>query len=255
MQPRSLQQVLSELDTVYNPQIESVRKRQALIPGQIKSEEAGLQAKQTQAFDDILGGARRRGLGFSGIPLGEQARYTSTEYLPTLARLRQSGREQAMSLEDAILGIQERRGTQAQGIYQAEQDRALAARQAAAQQASLRSLFNTPPPASKPATPKVDAYANVNKGNANNAIHALLNSGNLGLIQKTIAAITKSAQAGNLYDKYKLELLDAVTRGDNNAAYDPSYAKLLRDAATYKVPQRTPYQQTGKGSQISWWPF
>lgn len=146
---RTLDQILAELAPVYNPQIQSVQKRQAMIPGQIKAEEQGLQAKQTQAFDDILGGARRRGLGFSGIPLGEQARYTSTEYLPALARLRQSGREQAMSLEDAILGIQERRGSQAQGIYQAEQDRALAAKQNAA----LSNIFNQPPP--KQATAKM----------------------------------------------------------------------------------------------------
>lgn len=129
MQPRTLAQILSELDSTYNPQVESVRQRQALIPGQIQAEEQGLQAKQESAFGDILGGARRRGLGFSGIPLGEQAKYTSTEYLPALARLRQSGREQAMSLEDAILGIQERKNQFGQQVYQTEQDRAEQMRQ------------------------------------------------------------------------------------------------------------------------------
>lgn len=120
MQPRSLEQVLASLDSVYSPQVESVRKRQSLIPQQVQAEEQGLEAKKTQAFGDILGGARRRGLGFSGIPLGEQATYTATEFLPALARLKQSGREQAMSLEDAILGIQERRNAQGQQIYQYE---------------------------------------------------------------------------------------------------------------------------------------
>lgn len=144
---RSLDQILSELNSVYNPQISSVRKRQSMIPGQIKSEEAGLQAKQGQAFNDILGGARQRGLGFSGIPLAEQAKYTSTEFLPAMARLRQTGREQAMGLEDAILGIQERRGTMAQQIRQQELDRDFAreqARRASAQQTSLAGLFNQP---------------------------------------------------------------------------------------------------------------
>lgn len=136
MQPRTLSQILSELDTTYNPQIDAVRQRQALIPGQIQAEEQGLEAKQGQAFDDILGGARRRGLGFSGIPLGEQAKYTATEYLPALARLRQTGREQAMSLEDAILGIQERRNTMGQQIFQTEQDRFEQRRQFDAQQAA-----------------------------------------------------------------------------------------------------------------------
>lgn len=125
MQPsvRSLDQIISEINSVYEPQIQSVRKRQSALPDQIRAEEQGLQARQNEAFDSILSGARRRGLGFSGIPLGEQARYTATEYLPALARLRQSGREQAMSLEDAILGIQERRQNQALGIRQYEQQR------------------------------------------------------------------------------------------------------------------------------------
>jgi hypothetical protein len=129
MQPRSLQQVLSELDSVYNPQIDSIRQRQAAIPGQLQAEEQGLQAKQETAFGDILNGARRRGMGFSGIPLGEQARYTADNYMPALARLKQSGREQAMSLEDAILGINERRQQQGQGIYQFEQQAAEQRRQ------------------------------------------------------------------------------------------------------------------------------
>lgn len=129
MQPRSLKQVLSELDSVYAPQLNAVKERQAMIPGQIQAEEQGLQAKQTQAYDDILGGARRRGLGFAGIPLGEQARYSATEYMPALARLRQSGREQAMSLEEALMGINERRRTQGQSIYEGERTFAESRRQ------------------------------------------------------------------------------------------------------------------------------
>ena len=135
MASRTLNQILKELSPTFKPQVESLQQRANLIPGQIKSEEQGLQAKQEQAFGDILGGARRRGLGFSGIPLGEQAKYTSTEFLPALARLRQSGRQEAMSLQDAILGVKERQGTLARDIYQREQDRAEQARQARAAQA------------------------------------------------------------------------------------------------------------------------
>lgn len=125
MASRTLDQVISSLNTTYNPQIQSIQKRQSAIPGQIAQEEQGLQAKQTQAFGDILGGARRRGLGFSGIPLGEQATYTSTEFLPALARLRQTGREQAMSLEDAILGLRSQQRQQAQSIFDADRNYAL----------------------------------------------------------------------------------------------------------------------------------
>ncbi len=129
MQPRSLAQILSELDSTYNPQVDSLRQRQAAIPGAVASDEQGLQAKQETAFGDIVNGARRRGMGFSGIPLAEQAKYTATDYLPAVAKLRQSGREQAMSLEDAILGVHERKNTQGQGIYQYEQSLAEQKRQ------------------------------------------------------------------------------------------------------------------------------
>lgn len=120
---RTLDQIIAELGGTYNPQIESLRRRQELIPGQVAEEEKGLQARQETAFGDIVSGARRRGLGFSGIPLSEQAKYTSTEFLPALARLRQQGREQAMSLEDAILGITERRSTLAQQLREQELNR------------------------------------------------------------------------------------------------------------------------------------
>lgn len=123
MQPRALDQILAELNPIYQPQVDLYRQRQADIPGQIASEEAGLEAKKNVAFDSILGGARQRGLGFSGIPLGEQAKYTATDYLPAVAKLRQSGRQQAQSLEEALLGINERKQTAALGMRQYEQQR------------------------------------------------------------------------------------------------------------------------------------
>ena len=118
MAVKSIQQINQEIGTLYDPQINAIKQRQAMIPQQLQAEEAGLGAKQTQAFDEILGGARRRGLGFAGIPVGEQAKYNATEYMPALARLKQSGREQELNLTDAILGINERRGTLANQLHQ-----------------------------------------------------------------------------------------------------------------------------------------
>src|SRR6478672_279962 len=131
MQPRTLESIIAELDNAggYGAQTQSLRNQQALIPGQIADEEKGLQAKQDTAFGDIVNGSRQRGVGFSGIPLAEQAKYTSTEFLPALARLRTQGKQQAMSLEDAILGIQERRTNAALGIRQNEQSLAEQQRQ------------------------------------------------------------------------------------------------------------------------------
>lgn len=129
MATRTLSQIIAELQPTYSPQIKSLQSQQALIPSRIAEQEKGLQAKQTQAFDTILGGARQRGLGFSGIPLAEQAKYTSTEFLPALANLRQQGNTERLSLQDAILGITERRNTLAQQLLQQERDRAEQKRQ------------------------------------------------------------------------------------------------------------------------------
>ena len=138
MAVRTLDQILGELGSVYDPQINSIRTQQAAIPGQQVAEEQGLQAKQTQAFDDILGGARRRGMGFSGIPLGEQAKYTATEYLPAIARLRTASKQQATSLEDQINQINERRTTTALGLRQQDIDNDYRERQFAAAQEEAR---------------------------------------------------------------------------------------------------------------------
>lgn len=129
---QTLQQIVAELNPTFNPQVKSLQQRASLIPGQIQTEEAGLRAQQEQAFGNILNGARRRGLGFSGIPISEQAQYTSTEFLPALARLRQSGTEQRMSLQDAINSIYERRDTLAQQIRNSQLDRDASARAASA---------------------------------------------------------------------------------------------------------------------------
>lgn len=133
---RTLDQIIKEIGSPYGRQIKNLKQRAADIPGQIKAEQAGLEATQKEAFGEILGGARRRGIGFSGIPLGEQAQYTATQFLPAVARLKQTGREQAMSLQDAISGIQQQRNQYAQSLRQAELNREEAARQAAAARAT-----------------------------------------------------------------------------------------------------------------------
>lgn len=219
MQPRSLDAILSELGSVYDPQVNSIRQRQSLIPQQIQAEEQGLQAKQGQAYEDILGGARRRGLGFAGIPLAEQAKYSATEYMPALARLRQSGREQAMSLEDAILGIQERRNSQGQQIYQyetslAEQRRQfdeqqrLAREQAAAQQraaasAGPRPTFGAPPSAGG----KGPGAAPTNKlqQDAFNDVYTRMQSVDDKALMSDYLATASSAKYGNQKDLSKLQ--------------------------------------------------
>lgn len=123
MQPRTLASILSELDSSgYSNQVNTLKKKQSEIPNAVRIEEGALDAKKDQAYGDILNGARRRGTGvaFGGIPLGEQAKYAATEYMPALARLKQSGREQALSLEDAINQIYDKRNAFGYQIKQGE---------------------------------------------------------------------------------------------------------------------------------------
>lgn len=130
---QTLDQIFASLGSIYDPQTDLIRKQQADIPTQIAEEEKGLQAKQERSFGEILGGARQRGMGFSGIPLQEQAKYTASEFLPAVARLRQTGRQQATTLEEALLGINERRRTFAQQIRDGDLQREQQERQMAEQ--------------------------------------------------------------------------------------------------------------------------
>lgn len=138
MAVRTLEQILAEIGSIYEPQVQNVRQKQAAIPGRIASEERGLEAKQTQSFEEIMGGARRRGMGFSGIPVAEQYRYNATEFQPALARLRQQGHSEALSLEDAIFGINERKSTLAHQLRQTDVDNDFRERQFAAAQEEAR---------------------------------------------------------------------------------------------------------------------
>lgn len=121
MQPRTLEQIINELNTnAYANQIETLRKQQELIPQNVQSsiEKAG--AAQTQAYENIVTGARRRGIGFSGIPLGEQAKYASTVYAPAVLAAQEAGRTQALSLEDAVNRLVSERAARAEQIRQYE---------------------------------------------------------------------------------------------------------------------------------------
>lgn len=174
MQPRTLDQILAELQPSYQPSIEFLRQRQTEIPRTVESDIQAAQGAQTQAYEDILTGARRRGLGFAGIPLGEQARYASQVFAPAVLQARTRGTEAARDLEGTILGLQAEMRNAAIARRQSEED---LARQIAAsgrggggsadtsgnvlsqllaylsgnttqtQRPSLDSIFGTPPPA------------------------------------------------------------------------------------------------------------
>lgn len=120
MASRSIDQILQEVTSKSDPQRQLIMKQVADIPRQIQAEEQGLEAKRLQANEDILTGSRRRGLGFSGIPVGEQAKYAAQEYAPAVARLRTAGQDRRSTLEAALADIGRSDYTTAQDIYSNE---------------------------------------------------------------------------------------------------------------------------------------
>lgn len=214
---RELQDIIRELDASYNPQRQAIQSRLDSLPGQADAEIRGLEGRQTQAFDNILAGARGRGLGFSGIPIQEQAKYTASEFLPAVARVKSSQQESARSLYDALNNVGLEQNRYAQSLRQAELDRDEQSRQfnetiaeqrrqaaaAARSQAGLAGLFGG---AQRQATaPQADPL----KQRATADVSNLLAKDRNRIVQE-YNAIKASAGFGNTYDQLKLQLLESL---------------------------------------------
>lgn len=226
MAASTLDQVIASLQNVYQPQIDSINQQQAALPAQAAAQTAGVNAAKDDAFNGILSQARQRGTGvaFGGIPLGEQAQYTASTYAPALANLQTSQNQQGQSLVDALNKINEDKFNTANGIYQfgvnqdnqaqqlAEQQREFDASQAAAAKAAASANSFSPSSGggaapTSGANPAAALTGGKTKQDAQNAITALMNTGNGNTIANTVNAILKSASYGNTYDQAKIELL------------------------------------------------
>jgi hypothetical protein len=244
MQPRSLDQVISSLGSIYDPQVQSIQKQQADIPGQVAAEEQGLQAKQQTAFGDILNGARNRGVGlaFGGIPLADQARYTADTYLPALANLHTAQKQQQQSLSDAINAINERRATQGQSIYEGERNFAEQQRQfnenLAQQRASAASS------ASSGAFPSFGYSGGTSAGNPKSASAVQRGDGGFNYTDANGNAISAAAYAAAKGVNFRDVLSAAAKAGDKGAAtalgfvgndygYDPRKVNSQQLASLY----------------------
>lgn len=210
---RTLDQILAEVTAKSDPQRQIVLGQISSLPTQQAADEAGLEAKKTQAFDDILGGARRRGLGFSGIPLGEQAKYTATDYAPALANMKAGYNTRKSTLESALADIGRSDYMSAQDIFDRDRtfaenqrryelEQAASAREAATQASPYAGLFGAQ--GSQQQAPAPDPM----KQKAQKDVANLLLK-DKSRIQRELDAIAKSAGFGNTYDQLKLQLLQA----------------------------------------------
>lgn len=152
---RALEAIMKELNSVYNPQREVYNKQINALPGQQAAQMKGLESAKTDAFNQIVTGANRRGVAFGGIPLEEQQSYLGSSYLPAVANLKNRFTQQAGSLQAALQELAAKQRQDAYGIrdYELAEDARQAqlaeARRAAASGGGgsgldLSSLFNTP---------------------------------------------------------------------------------------------------------------
>lgn len=152
---RSMEQVLAEVQKQSDPQRQSILKQVSDIPSLQQADESGLEAQKNKGFEDIMLGARRRGVAYWGAPIAEQQDYLSTSYLPSLAKMKQGYNDKRTSLEMALADIGKSDYSTAYNMYntdrafeeqqrQFNESQAEARRQAAAssaQQASANSYL------------------------------------------------------------------------------------------------------------------
>lgn len=121
---RALKQILAELDSVYSPQKDVYSEQINALPGMQAAELGGLNQAKKDSFQQITQGANRRGVAFGGIPIGEQASYLGSSYLPAVANLK--GRFQSqksdLSLRLAELAAQQRQDAYGIRDYELQQD-------------------------------------------------------------------------------------------------------------------------------------
>lgn len=118
---RALSQIMNELNSVYSPREDLYNKQLGGLDPAMQAEEEGLKAQQRDSFGEITQGANRRGLLFSGIPLAEQAKYTASTFLPSIANMKSKYAQQKFNLQDALAGIASEKYTQGYNMWQSEQ--------------------------------------------------------------------------------------------------------------------------------------
>lgn len=228
---RSFDQIYAELGSAYDPSAQLVQQQINAIPASTDALVKQAEAKKDQAFDQILGGARRRGMGFSGIPLQEQAVYASTEFAPAIANVKSQAENRRVSLLEALNSMNRERRSQAQSIFDTEQNRAFAERefqekirQFNEQQAAARAAASGGAGGGGGGSLGAGAYlgggapgggggGNDMKAKASAAVNSMLQRRSDPSFYRELVAINKSAGYGNAMDQAKLELLRASQPG------------------------------------------
>lgn len=121
---RTLDQIYAELDKSggYLADRELLNNQLSVVPKQQEAAISAADAKLAQANDNIIQGARSRGLGFSGIPIGEQAKYAATDYAPAIANIKAQGESQRMGILQSLNQLSRDQRNQSQSIFDTERN-------------------------------------------------------------------------------------------------------------------------------------
>ena len=120
---RALEDIIKEIDPGYAGSRTGIQTQINALPGETASQLDGLQAQAQQSHDDILNSARRRGLGFAGIPVGEQVKYDATTFKPAVANLYSAQNQRKSSLEEALNSLYRDQRNNAMNLRESEINR------------------------------------------------------------------------------------------------------------------------------------
>lgn len=231
---QELGQIIQELDAAYNPSRQAINDRINGLQGAESADLAGLEAQKNQSFDDITNGARSRGIGFSGIPLQEQAKYTASSFLPAVAKVKQQYVANRGSLVDALnqmnmdqhktaMGLRETQMDRDWRAAEAEKERAAARASAAASNADWSSFLGGGAQQTPKAAPNQAPKTDPAQQKAYDFVMATAKKGDLAIVSDFRAAKAYYEKTGNPNDLIKLQI------------YKQKFPQLLGNA-TWKDP-------------------
>lgn len=213
---QTFQDILNQVTAQSDPQRQIVLGQIADLPNQQAAQTSAIGAQKDQAYDQITNEAQERGLGFSGIPLGEQAKYDSTTYAPALANLATSFNGQKATLESSLAGLGSNDYSTANDIFNqqqslAEQQREFDANLAEQQKEAAASVW-PPTPTPTPTTPP--SQATLTGGHTNqdayNFVQDMLKGASANSLRTMLTALQASARNGNTYDQAKLKAVNSI---------------------------------------------
>ncbi len=120
--PRALADIMTELNSVYDPQRNLYNSQLQAADPQLEAEQKGLMAQKEDSFRQITDQANRRGMFYSGLPIAEEQRYTGTQFLPAVANLRSKYATQKFGLSEALNKLAVDQRMNAQNIWDTERD-------------------------------------------------------------------------------------------------------------------------------------